>query len=101
MLVQQRILIFKIQLIILFDVIYRLLLVRQIRLTKFFKIVYISIGAQNSYRILLDKLENISLAPREKFHIPIAFCPETLARQEAQLRIIGRLPAGKTWSPDK
>lgn len=62
---------------------------------------YISIGANNSFRILLDKLENISLGPREKFHIPIAFCPEVLARQEAQLRIIGRLPAGKTWSPDK
>jgi hypothetical protein len=62
---------------------------------------FILIGTNNSFRILLDKLENISLGPREKFHIPIAFCPEILARQEAQLRIIGRLPAGKTWSPDK
>jgi hypothetical protein len=41
------------------------------------------------------------LGPREKFPVPIAFCPEILAQHEAQLRIIGRLPAGKTWSPDK
>ncbi len=65
------------------------------------RLFFFSIGAQNSFRILLDKLENISLEPREKFHIPVAFCPEILARQEAQLRIVGRLPSGKTWSPDK
>lgn len=61
----------------------------------------ITSGTNNSFRILLDKLENVLLNAREKFHIPIAFCPEYLARHEAQLRIIGRLPSGKTWSPDK
>ncbi len=62
---------------------------------------FFQLGTNNSFRILLDKLENVSLGPREKFHIPIAFCPEILARQEAQLRIVGRLPPGKSWSPDK
>lgn len=61
---------------------------------------YIS-GSHNPFRILLDKTENISLGPRERFHIPIAFCPEILAKQEAQMRVIGRLPPGKTWSPQK
>lgn len=59
------------------------------------------IGINNPFRILLDKTDNIALGPRERFHIPIAYCPETLTKQEAQLRIIGRLPPGKTWSPDK
>ncbi|CAF2209937.1 unnamed protein product [Rotaria magnacalcarata] len=57
-------------------------------------------GFNTSFRILLDKTENVSIGAREKFNIPIAFCPETLSRQETQLRIIGRLPEGKTWSPD-
>ncbi|CAF3695722.1 unnamed protein product [Adineta steineri] len=60
----------------------------------------LSTGNNKSFHILLDKLEHISLGPREKFPIPIAFCPEILARHDAQLRIIGRLPPGKTWSPD-
>ena len=60
-----------------------------------------ALGTHNPFRILLDKLENISLGPRESFPIPIAFCPETLVRQEAQLRVIARLPSGITWSTDK
>ncbi|CAF3339438.1 unnamed protein product [Rotaria sp. Silwood1] len=60
----------------------------------------LSSGINNSFRILLDKTEHILIGPREKFHIPIAFCPETLSRHETQLRIIGRLPEGKTWSLD-
>ena len=60
-----------------------------------------TVGTNNAFRILLDRIDNIALGPRETFHIPIAFCPEILARQEAQLRVIGRLPPGKTWSPDK
>ncbi|UJR33894.1 hypothetical protein I4U23_021314 [Adineta vaga] len=60
----------------------------------------LSSGTSNSFRVVLDKLDNITLGPRERFAIPIAFCPEILARHEAQLRIIGRLSPGKTWSPD-
>ena len=60
-----------------------------------------ALGTHNPFRILLDKLENISLGPRETFPIPIAYCPETLVRQEAQLRVIARLPSGITWSSEK
>jgi len=103
-LVQQRISTFKIQLIIQFVVIYRLRLVLNKKIHHFFFYTnkkLFSLGTNNSFRILLDKIENVSLNPREKFNIPIAFCPEYLARHEAQLRIVGRLPSGKTWSPDK
>ncbi|CAF1128910.1 unnamed protein product, partial [Didymodactylos carnosus] len=53
---------------------------------------------QQYFRILLDKFDNITINSREKFHIPIAFCPETLCRYEAKLIVKGRLPPGRTWS---